>query len=360
MTHLAHWPNLDPSQQSPLATPFSFNLLSLTSGTGLSATSSLIPSHFFPHSAGADPPGRAASAPNGTAGRPAGTNAEPTRARELLENLQGGRPSYPSRHAGRGSAGQGHKVTSPPQPCVQSHAPNTFALASPRPGGLYPKTRHPLATHLPALGFCPFPLFAVAKGEEKGGGGGEGGEEQRSAAAPGHRRRAKAGYRNRRHDERRAGRLRWGRSRTGNRNVHATVNIYTAENTFAMPPPTPSRPRLHHRPNVSTTVAILLFPPSLVSFQCWTGDVEARHRYPYPACVLAIEPQPYRAVTGRSSWTRHVPRLTVAVRRASEIAGLRVELVLLQGTLCAAAPPRVAPMVTRRLRRAGEARPRVP
>jgi hypothetical protein len=209
------------------------------------------------------------------------------------------------------------------------------------------ETRHPLATHLPALRFCPFPLFAVAKGEEKGGSGGKGGEEQRSAAAPGRRRRAKAGDRNRRHEERRGGRLRWGWSRTGNRNVHA------AENTFAMPPPTPSRPRLHHCPNVSTTTAILLLPPSLVSFQCWTGDVEARLRYPYPVCVLALEPQPCRPATGRSSWTRHVPGHAVAVRRASEIAGLRVELVLLQGMLSAAVPPRVTPLVTRRLRRAG-------
>jgi hypothetical protein len=48
MTHLAHRPNLDPPQPSPLATPISFNLLSLTSGTALSATSSLIPSHFSP------------------------------------------------------------------------------------------------------------------------------------------------------------------------------------------------------------------------------------------------------------------------------------------------------------------------
>jgi hypothetical protein len=211
------------------------------------------------------------------------------------------RPSYPSRHAGGGSAGQGHKATSPPQPCVQSHAPNTFAPAPPRPGGLYPETRHPPATHLPALGFCPFPLFAVAKGEEKGRSGGEGGEEQRSTAAPGRRRRAKAGDRNRRHEERRGGRLRWERSRTGNRNVHAAVNVYVAENTFATPPPTSSQPRLHHHPNVSTTMAILLFAPSLVSFQCWTGDVEARRRYPYPACVLAIKPQPCRPVTGWSS-----------------------------------------------------------
>jgi hypothetical protein len=44
--------------------------------------------------------------------------------------------------------------------------------------------------------------------------------------------------------------------------------------------------------------------------------------------VLAIEPHPCRPATGRSSWTRHVPGLAVAVRRASEIAGLRAELVV--------------------------------
>jgi hypothetical protein len=36
--------------------------------------------------------------------------------------------------------------------------------------------------------------------------------------------------------------------------------------------------------------AIFFFPPSLIAFQCWTGDVEARRRYPYLACVLAVEP----------------------------------------------------------------------
>jgi hypothetical protein len=46
------------------------------------------------------------------------------------------------------------------------------------------------------------------------------------------------------------------------------------------------------------------------------------------------------------------------VRGPSEIAGLQAKHVM-QGTSCAAASPRVAPLATRRLRRASKARPRV-
>jgi hypothetical protein len=53
--------------------------------------------------------------------------------------------------------------------------------------------------------------------------------------------------------------------------------------------------------------AIFFFPSSLDAFQCWTGDVEARRREPYPACVLAIEPQYCHPATGLSSWALHAP-----------------------------------------------------
>jgi hypothetical protein len=81
---------------------------------------------------------------------------------------------------------------------------------------------------------------------------------------------------------------------------HATVYPEPATTT---PPPQ------HEHP-----AAIFFFPSSLYAYQCLTGDVEARCRYPYLACVLAVEPQSYRPATGRSSWARHAPELAVAVR----------------------------------------------
>jgi hypothetical protein len=55
------------------------------------------------------------------------------------------------------------------RPChLYARAPNPLA---PRPlcpcaaltGGLYPEAEPLLATHLPALGFCPFSLFATTR-----------------------------------------------------------------------------------------------------------------------------------------------------------------------------------------------------
>jgi hypothetical protein len=67
-------------------------------------------------------------------------------------------------------------------------------------------------------------------------------------------------------------------------------------------------------PQCEHPAAIFFFPPSLFAFQYWTGDVEVHRRYPFLACVLAVEPQSCRPATGRGSWARHAPKLAVAVR----------------------------------------------
>jgi hypothetical protein len=76
---------------------------------------------------------------------------------------------------------------------------------------------------------------------------------------------------------------------------HATAYPEPATTT---PPPQREHP-----------AAICFFPPSLIAFLCLTGDVEARRRYPYLACMLAVEPQTCRPATGRGSWARHAPSL---------------------------------------------------
>jgi hypothetical protein len=148
-----------------------------------------------------------------------------------------------------------------------------------------------------------------------------------------------------------------GRSRTGSRDVYAAVNTHVTENISITPPSTlepatttPSPQREHHHDHLPLS--------SLLDFL----SVWHRRRWGVPLGVFAwmpaFEPQHCRTAIEWRSRAIHAPGPAVAVRGPSEITGLRAELVV-QGTSCAAAPPRVAPLATRRLHRASEARPRV-
>jgi hypothetical protein len=85
---------------------------------------------------------------------------------------------------------------------------------------------------------------------------------------------------------------------------------YPADVTPFTRPATPTPPAGCERRHVH----LHFFLSSLYVFQCWTGDVKARRRDPYLACVLAIESQSCRLATGRGSWAHHAPELTVPVR----------------------------------------------
>jgi hypothetical protein len=93
----------------------------------------------------------------------------------------------------------------------------------------------------------------------------------------------------------------------------AAVDVYLADVTPFTKPATPTPPTRCER----RCIHLHFFPSSLVAFQCWTGNVEARRRDPYLACVPAFEPQTYRPATGQSSWALHAPELAVPVRGAS-------------------------------------------
>jgi hypothetical protein len=75
------------------------------------------------------------------------------------------------------------------------------------------------------------------------------------------------------------------------------VDVYPADMTPFTKPATPTHLTRCERRRVH----LHFFPSSLYVFQCWTGDVKARRRDPYLACVLAIEPQSCRPATGRGS-----------------------------------------------------------
>jgi hypothetical protein len=112
------------------------------------------------------------------------------------------------------------------------------------------------------IGVFPF-LFSSESAERERGGRGRRRciEPRRDAATPEHRRRAKDGDHNRRLEGRRGGRLHWGKEPSRSGNIHAAKDAYIAVNIFATPPSTPSWPRLHCRPNVSTAAANFLSPP---------------------------------------------------------------------------------------------------
>jgi hypothetical protein len=82
--------------------------------------------------------------------------------------------------------------------------------------------------------------------------------EERAAAAPRRERKEPGtrsrGVRNREHGPEL-------REKIAGVNTYSTENAYTALNTIATPPTTPSRPRLHRRPTVSTARPIYSFLP---------------------------------------------------------------------------------------------------
>jgi hypothetical protein len=166
---------------------FSFFIcsLSLTSGAALSATLSY-PFSPFPHTVGAESPGRARARARWD-GRPPGWPGRraTTCARALLRNLQGKEktplPLTPRRQGLRQPRPRDHVSSS--ARASNPLAPSSFAPAPPQPGGLYPEAGPLLATHLPALGFCPLSLFATAREDEKGKWGRRK-EERGSEAAP--------------------------------------------------------------------------------------------------------------------------------------------------------------------------------
>jgi hypothetical protein len=156
---------------------------------------------------------------------------------------------------------------------------------------------------------------------------------------------------------RRGGRLRREKEPDRGGDIYTVENAYIATNAFATPPPilepattTPSPRREHHRGPLPLS--------SLLDF----FSVWHRRRWGAPSRVLAwlpaFEPQYYRTAIEWSSRAVHAPGPAVAVRGPSVIAGLRAERAV-QGTSCAAASPRDAPLVTRWLRRASKARLRV-
>jgi hypothetical protein len=75
---------------------------------------------------------------------------------------------------------------------------------------------------------------------------------RRDAATPAHRRRARGGARRRRAAPGEEGAGSKERETFAGVNTYSTGNAYIALNTVATPPTTPSRPRLHRRPTVST------------------------------------------------------------------------------------------------------------
>jgi hypothetical protein len=113
-------------------------------------------------------------------------------------------------------------------------------------------------------------------------------------------------------------------------------NAFTARNTDATPPT--GRPRLHRRPNVSTTTATLSLS-SLLEL-C---SVLRRRRWGAPSCRLAwlpaFEPQDCRVAFVWSSRATHAPGPADAMRGPFVDAGLRAKRAVQE---CCAPPCRLA------------------
>jgi hypothetical protein len=197
-------------------------------------------------------PAAPAHAPDGTAGRPAGPDAEPQRARAPEESSEEGKDPL-ALHATPAGAppakgARPHRLLSPraQSPCVELFCPCTALTGRHIPRGRA-SAGHP-PTRIGVL-----PLFSVR--HRKGRGEGEvrekeGGAGERSRVVTPLRRQCRRPHPSPRGKERRLSAL--GKEPGRSRNIYAAVNVYVAVNTFATPPSTPSRPRLHRRPNVST------------------------------------------------------------------------------------------------------------
>jgi hypothetical protein len=184
-------------------------------------------------------------------------------------------------------------------------------------------------SYQPHWGF-PFPLLLRGRHERE--------EEGGVAAAPG-----RGGTRPHRHnddapgEERATAAARRERKEPGTRsrehgpelretfagvNTYSTGNAYTALNTIATPPTTPSRPRLHRRPTVSTARPIhSLLPPW--SSSC-VGFATSRRVTVIPCLSAGHRAAELPCRDGWSSWAARA--LERRSRRAMNERGLDVAL----------------------------------
>jgi hypothetical protein len=131
-------------------------------------------------------------------------------------------------------------------PCVELFCPCAASTGRPIPQG------RASAGHPPSL-IGVLPPFSVRhrKGRGEGGvGEKEGGAGERGCAVTPPMRQGRRPHPSPQGKQRRPSTL--GKEPDRSRNIYAAVNVYVAMNTFATPPSTPSRSRLHRRPNVST------------------------------------------------------------------------------------------------------------
>jgi hypothetical protein len=126
------------------------------------------------------------------------------------------------------------------------------------------------------------------------------------------------------------------RKTTAGMDIYTAGNAYIALNIFATPPTTPSRPRLHRRPTVSTAWPIYsLLPLGLFPV------MDRRRRDASPVCtclVRAIEPQDCRTATEGAPEPFVLFGTAVAVRGRC-LGPADMPCFLVQGML-GASPPR--------------------
>jgi hypothetical protein len=119
-------------------------------------------------------------------------------------------------------------------------------------------------------------------------------------------------------------------------------------------PSSPSRPRLHRRPNVSSPQPFFSSLPPW-PHSCLVGAhpivMLAASRCAalfFLSCVLAFAPQNCRSATDWSSWATHALVLDVVVRGCLPVSRPSCRETLCRGP-CATAPLRAAPLDIRRL-----------
>jgi hypothetical protein len=186
-------------------------------------------------------PATPARAPDGTAGRPTGPDAESQRARAKGIFHGGERPLCPSSHADRSVAGQRRTAMSPLRPRAQSPCAETSLPLCRLDRGPIPRGRAS-ASHPPTrIGVLP--LFPVRHHKRRRVGGvgrrkEERGREAVSVTPPAHQDR-------RPHQSPRG---RKGRQSALGKKPGQSRDQDAAVNAYAAPPSTPSRPRLHRLP----------------------------------------------------------------------------------------------------------------
>jgi hypothetical protein len=224
----------------------------MTGGATLSVSLTLSPSHPFLHPAGACSPGRAPCAR--LMGRPPARLAQmPSHCAHVhaRESPKGEKDLFALHsHADRGLAGHRRAATSPLRLRVQSPCAET-SLSLRRLDWVPTPRGRASAGHPPTrIGVFPFPEFAAAKGGEKGkwGEGRRSGEEESAPVTPPVRQdRRPLALTESRTSHRGEGR----RSSTVGEKPGQSKDQSAAVNIYAAPLSTPSRARLHRRPDVS-------------------------------------------------------------------------------------------------------------